>query len=158
MQNDFAVGGCLENRPFAFELVTQQVSVDEIAVVGDGHLPAYAIDHEGLRILDRAGACGRVARVPDGARALQFRQFLLTKDLRNQAHVLVLEKACARAVAGNDPRALLAAMLQREQTVIRQHRRVRLAEHAKEPALVLWECLALRRLRHLGPVWRDHTQ
>ena len=67
MQNDFAVGGRLENRAFAFQFVAQDVGVDEIAVVRNRHLAADAIDHERLRIFDRAGAGRRITRVTDRA-------------------------------------------------------------------------------------------
>jgi hypothetical protein len=50
-----------------------------------------------------------------------------------------LEKGLAGAAAGHNPRAFLAAMLQREQAVISQHCRIWMTEHAKESALVLRE-------------------
>ena len=78
--------------------------------------------------------------MPDGARPFQSFQFVLAENLRNQAHALVLEKGLARAVARHDAGAFLPAMLQREQSVIGQHRRIRMPEHAEEPALVLREC------------------
>src|SRR5215475_7481882 len=103
----------------------------------NSHLAAYAIDHEWLRVLDCAGASGRVTRVPDRTGTLQPCQFVLTKNLRHQTHVLVHEKAGSRSMACDDPCALLSAMLQREQTIIRQHCGVRMTEHAKKPTLVL---------------------
>ena len=50
MQNDFAVGGGLENGAFAFQFVAQEIGVDQISIVRDRHLAADAIDHEGLRV------------------------------------------------------------------------------------------------------------
>src|SRR5436190_13164808 len=102
----------------------------------NSHLAAYAIDHERLRVLDRAGAGRRVTRVPDRACALQSCQFLLAKDLRHQTHVLVHEKAGPRAVACDDPGVLLSAVLQRKPTIIRPPRGVRMTEHAEKPTLV----------------------
>ena len=51
----------------------------------------------------------------------------------------MLEKGLAGAVARHDAGAFLPAMLQREQAVIGQHRRVRMTEHAEKSALVLWK-------------------
>jgi hypothetical protein len=103
----------------------------------NSHLTAHAIDHERLRILNRAGAGRRVTRVPERACTLQACQFFLAKHLRHQTHVFVHEKAGPGPIACDDPGALLSAMLQRKQTIIRQHRGVRMAEHAEKPALVL---------------------
>src|SRR5882757_5774352 len=117
------------------------------------HLAAHAIDHERLRVLDRAGAGGRVTRVSDRACTLQPCQFFLAKDLRHQTHVLVHEKAGPWPVACDDPGALLSAMLQRKQTIIRQHRGLRMAEHGEKSALVLrqnsrvWHLVYVRSVR-----------
>ena len=67
MQNDFAIRCCLENGAFAFQFIAQQIGVDEIAVVRDRHLAAQTIDHEWLRIFERARSGGGIARVPDRA-------------------------------------------------------------------------------------------
>jgi hypothetical protein len=53
-KNNLAIGGGLKNGTFALELVAQNVGINQIAVVRDGHLAAHAIDHEGLRIFGRA--------------------------------------------------------------------------------------------------------
>jgi len=58
----------------------------------------------------------------------------------------VHEKAGPRPIACDDPGALLSAMLQRKQTIVRQHRGVRMTEHAEKPALVLRQN---RRVGHL---------
>src|SRR5437762_4255185 len=116
-------------------------------------LAADAIDHERLRILDRACAGRRVTRVPERACTLQPCKFVLAKNLRHQTHVLVHEKAGPRAVACDDPGTLLSAMLQRKQTIIRQHRGVRMTEHAEKAALVLrqnrrvWQLVRVRSVR-----------
>ena len=46
------------------------VGVDQVAVVRDRDLAAEAIDHERLRVFQRARAGRRIAGVPDRARAL----------------------------------------------------------------------------------------
>ena len=50
-------------------------------------------------------------------------------------------KVCAGPRRGDDAGAFLAAMLEREQSVISQHRRIRMPKHAKDAALVLREML-----------------
>ena len=49
------------------------------------------------------------------------------------------QKRSAGAVARDNPRAFLAAVLEREKTVIGQDRGVRMTEHAEKSALVLWK-------------------
>ena len=139
MQNDFAVGRGLENRAFAFQLVAQDGGVDQVAVVRDRDLAADAIDHERLRVFDRARAGRGITGVPDRARAFQPLQLGLAEDLRDQAHVVVDQKRSAGPVAGDDAGAFLAAMLQREKPVVGEHRGVRMAEDGEEAALVLRE-------------------
>ncbi len=122
------VGGGLKNRTFALEFVAQDIGIDQVAVMRDCHLAAHAIDHQRLRVLDRAGAGGRIAGVSDRPPALQLLQLGLTEHLRDQSHPFVNQKRCARPVAGDDARAFLTAMLEREQSVVGQHRRVWMAE------------------------------
>src|SRR5262245_14798292 len=114
MQNNLAIGGSLKNGASPFELIAQDVGINEISVMRNSHLAAHAIDHERLRILDRAGAGGRVTGVPERACTLQLCQFVLTKNLRHQTHVFVHEEAGPGTVACDDAGALLSTMLQRK--------------------------------------------
>ena len=50
---------------------------------------------------------------------------------------LMLKKGLAGPVARDDAGAFLAAMLEREETVVGQHGRVRMTEHAEKAAFVL---------------------
>ena len=158
MQNDFAVGGRLKNGAFALELVPQNVRVDQIAIVRNRHLSANAIDHERLRIFDRAGARRGITRVTDGALPFKLFQFDLAEHLGNQPHVLMNQERGAGAVARHDPGAFLSAMLKSEKSVIGQHRRVRVAENAEEPAFVLRIGLCVGQLGSVGVVRRGHTK
>ena len=137
MQDDLAVDGGLENRAFALEFVAEHGGVDQVAVVSDRDLAAEAIDHKRLRILQRARTGRRIARMTDGARPLQAFQISGAENLRDQTHVAMHLKGAARAVRGHDAGALLAAMLEREQTVVGQDRRVRMSEDGENAALVL---------------------
>src|SRR5205807_7870230 len=156
MQNDFRVGRRLKNRAFAFELISQNIGVNQIAIVRDRHLPAHAVDHEWLRILDRARAGCRITGVPDCAAAFQLLQFRLTKNLRDQAHVFVNQERCAGSVARNNSSAFLTAMLEREESVVSQDRGVGMSEHAEKSAFMLR--INLSRTEVVDSFWRDHTK
>src|SRR5205085_11616892 len=120
------------------------------------HLAADTIDHERLRILDRARAGGGIAGVTDRAAAFQLFQLGLAENLRNKSHVFVIQKRRARAVAGHNSGAFLAAVLKREKTVVSQDRGVGMSEYAEKSALVLR--INVARLGEVGVVRRDHTK
>ena len=67
------------------------------------------------------------------ASALQPGQFFLPENLRHQTHVFVHEKTGSWSIAGDNSSALLSTMLQRKQTIVRQHCGVRMTEHAEKP-------------------------
>ena len=64
----------------------------------------------------------------------------------------------AGAVARDNARAFLAAMLQGEKTVVGQDRGIRMAEDAEDAALVLRKRFPLRRLEVVGLFWSDHRE
>jgi len=78
----------------------------------------------------------------------------------------VNEKCRARSVAGHYAGALLPAVLERKKSVVSQHRRVRMTEHAEESAFVVRKSFGLGWLddvdpssrRIFGVVWRNHTK
>ena len=146
MQNNFAIGSRLKNRTFALELVAQDVRINQIPVVRDRHLPAHAIDHEGLRILGRAGAGRGIAGMPDRPGPFQFFEIVRAKNLGDQAHVLVQNERRTWTVTRDNAGALLAAMLQGEKPVVSQDGRVRMAKNTEKPALMLWENSRVRRV------------
>ena len=159
MQNDFAISGRLEDGAVPFELVSQKVGINQIAVMRDRHLAAHAVHDKRLRVLDRARACRGVARMPDRTCALEFRQFFLAKDLGDESHIFVHQKGRARAIARHDACAFLAAMLQRKQTVVSQHRCIRMTEYTEKAALVLWNRRRVRRLIDIAVLaGEDHTR
>ena len=69
VEEDLAVVGGLEDGAAVFEFVAQRVGVDEVAVVGDGDLPAAAVADDGLGVDEVARPGRRITGVPDGARA-----------------------------------------------------------------------------------------
>ena len=156
MQNNFAIGGRLENRAFALELVAQNICVNQIAIVGDRHLAADAIDHERLRVFDRAGAGGGIPGMANRATSFELFQFRLPEDLWDKPHVFVNQERSARAVAGHNSSALLPAMLEGEKTIVGQNGCVGMTEHAKKSALVLR--VNVSRLEVVGVVRRGHKK
>src|SRR4030095_11304673 len=86
-------------------------------------------------------------------------QCFLAKNLRHQTHIRVHEKAGPRPVACDDPGAFLSAMLQRKQTIVRQHRRVRMTEHTEKSALVARQNRRVGQLVRIWPVQEtSHTK
>ena len=91
---------------------------------------------KGCAFFNRARAGGGITRVPEGARALEALEFVLPENLRDQPHVAMQLEAGARAVAGDDAGALLPAMLEGEEPVVGEHRRIRMTEDGEDAALV----------------------
>ena len=98
----------------------------------DGHLAADTIDHERLRIFERARSGGGITGVTDGAGSLKLPALPGRKPATPVPCPCAGER-CAGTVARDDAGAFLAAMLQREQAVIGQHGRVRMTEDAEKP-------------------------
>ena len=90
--DDLGVRRRAEGDAAARELGVQLDGVDEVAVVGERDL-AHVRTPDGLRVLPRAGARGRVADVADGHVALQRAQLLLVEDLGDEALVAHREDA-----------------------------------------------------------------
>jgi hypothetical protein len=75
----------------------------------------------------------------DGALALQGIDFLLAEDLSNQAHVLVSLETRARRSGCDNAGALLAAVLEREEPIVRQGGGIRVAIDSEEAAFMAGE-------------------
>ena len=74
--------------------------------------------------------------MPDRSSALEPGQFFLAENLRDEPHVAMEQKRRARSVGSDDAGALLPAMLQGKETVVRQDSRVRMTEHAEDAAFM----------------------
>src|SRR6516164_4135228 len=81
--------------------------------------------------------------------AHHFMERVAAEDLRDQPHALMGVKLLA--VAGNDARALLAAMLESVQTVISQFRGVWVTKNAEYAAIMFGIALHLFLCRKLNP-------
>ena len=109
VEDDFAVGGALEDGAVVFELAAQLGGIDQVAVVRNGERAAAVVDEERLGVGDAVGAGGGIADVAHRHVAGQLVEPVAAEDLVDEP--LVLEDLELVAVAGDDPGALLAAML-----------------------------------------------
>ncbi len=148
MKNHLTIDGGLENGALGLEFVAKDVRVDQVAIVADGDLPARAIHHDGLRVLERARASGGIAHVADRARAGKFGQLGVVEDLRDQSHaVMALEFALVVAVDDN-ARTFLATVLQGVKPEEGYFRRVRMTVNGEHTAFILravWKSGARRK-------------
>ena len=118
--------------------------VGQVAVVGDGHLAPFAVAGQRLGVAQVRRAGGRIAGVADGHVADEVVQDFAVENLRHQPHAFVFAELAA--VARDDARAFLAAMLQGIEAVIGQFRRVGMAVNAEHAAVMFWMTLHLTQL------------
>ena len=144
-EDHLGVGGRLEDRATALELVLQGQRIGQVAVVGDGEAAAGELGEQRLDVvLDRA-AMGRIAVVADGAVARQaLHDARIGEGIADQTDMTLGMEA--GAVEGNDARRLLAAMLERVQPEHGQRRGIGVTEDAKNTAL-LAQLVVVERLR-----------
>ena len=138
MQDDLAVRRGLENGAGILEFFAQRGGIDEVAVVGDGQRPPHGVGDEGLRIRQSAGPGGRIADVTDGAVAFEPFERRRVEDLRYQAHSTMDVERMPEPLAGDDARALLSAVLQREEPVVGQQRRTLVAKDPEDSTFMAW--------------------
>src|SRR6056297_3012731 len=104
------------------EFLADLVGVDEVAVVREAERPALERDGEGLCTgrVNRAGR--RIPDVADPGRPVERLEIVLAESVADEAHfdVAVLLKA----VVCDDPRGLLAPMLERVECVVQRSCRV----------------------------------
>ena len=144
MEHHFGVAGGLEDRPGADQLVAQLAGVDEVAVVPDRDLAVGAIDQEGLRVLDRALAGGRVPGVTDRQVAAKAVDGFFLEGIRHLTHAA--DDAHLGAVTDGNAGALLPAVLQRVEPERGQACGSRVPEDAEDAALVFELVMRLQRL------------
>ena len=108
--DDLRVGGAAEVDPALAQLVVELDRVGQVAVVRERDLAAV-VAPDRLRVLPRAAAGGRVADVADRHVAVERPQLLLVEDLGDEPGVA--QRGDVAALAGGDPRRLLAAVLER---------------------------------------------
>jgi len=134
MNDDLRIATGFEDAAVGLVFVPQQAGIDQIAVVGDRDLSPRIFCQQGLTVLHCGRARRRVPDVPDSDGIPQFLERVRAgaKDPHDRAHALVALEALA--VAGGDPRRLLASMLQGVQSEIGLLHRIGVAEDPEEPA------------------------
>ena len=120
-RDDLRVGGAAEGDAPVAELGEQLDRVGQVAVVGERDLAAV-VAPDRLGVLPGAAAGRRVADVTDRHRPGEALQLLLVEDLGDEPEVA--QGHDHPALAGRDPRRLLAAMLQREEAEVAEPRDV----------------------------------
>ncbi len=136
MEDDFGVGGRLEDRAALLEPLLQRQGIGNVAVMGDGKSAAGKFGEERLDIPVGWPAMGRVSVMADRPVARQSVHHGSTgKIVAHQAKVpFGVEFA---TVKRDDARSLLAAVLKRVETERGELRRVLVAEDAEDPALLM---------------------
>src|SRR5499426_2878736 len=133
VQHDFGVGGRRKDRAFHLEPISGLGSVGQISVVAERDLTEAAFDQERLCLVYAYLAGRRITHVADGGAPGQSGKALLLKDVIDMPHPAL--GAQRRAVSGDYPGRLLAAVLQRVQAEIGQARRFLMAENAEDTTL-----------------------
>ena len=111
MDQDFTVGGCLENRTFGDEVAAQGFGVGKIAIVRERQRALVIARHDRLRVREHRRAGSRVARVADRHVTRQPSQYALAKDVGHESHATV--QACHTGpIHRDDTSRLLAAVLE----------------------------------------------
>ena len=109
LDDDLGVGGGLEDRAVALEALLGVAEIDKVAIVRDSDQALGGLDRDRLGVEQGGVASGGVASMADGHVAGQFRKDVVSKDLGDEAHALVLVHFVA--VRGSNPGGLLAAVL-----------------------------------------------
>ena len=76
--------------------------------------------------------------MPDSAFALEFFKISRLEDLRDEPHAFVRAEGFFARIRGNDAGALLPAMLQGKEPVIRKHSCIRVVVGSEDAAFVSW--------------------
>ncbi len=141
VDDDFAVGGGLEDGAVFFDALAQHAGVHQVAVVGHGHGAAGIVRHEGLHVLQVAGAEGGIAHVADAAAALDPGELVRLEDVGHEPDAAMRGEGAI--VGAADARAFLAAVLQRIEAEVDEIGRFRVSIHAEDAAFMLDEIVVL---------------
>ncbi len=134
VDDHLAVHRGLEDRPPLFELRPQFEGVDQVSVVGEGVVLVGMVDQKGLGVGEDRRAGRGIADMADRQASGELREDILAEHLRGEPHPLVLPDLAA--VRRGDSRALLSPVLEREQAEEGHPRRLFVAVHRKDAALL----------------------
>src|SRR5690606_35248856 len=135
MQDRFRVRGGGEDRPFLLQRPLHGHGIGDVAVMRHGEAAVLEFREKRLYVAQAAAARRRIARMADGAVALESVEHrLLRKGVADQPDMAFdMELA---AVEGNDAGGFLPAMLQRMQAERDDGRGIGPAENAEDAAFV----------------------
>ena len=134
MNEDLAVHGGLENGTPVFQLRSQLLGIDQVAIMPQGVILVGMMNQKRLGIGDDGGACRGIADMADGQAAGQFGQGVLPENLGNQAHALTLPDLAA--VRRGDPGAFLPPVLEGKETEEGHPRRLLMSVNSKDAAFL----------------------
>src|SRR5262249_52598715 len=129
------IGGGLEDGTGALELRTDEGRVDQVPVVGYGHLAACALDAQKLCVDELALPRRGISDITDGhdsAKALQMR---FGENLGHLTHAAL--RIEPDAVRGDDAGRLLAPVLQGMEAQVGQVGGLGVAEDSENAALIV---------------------
>ncbi len=96
--------------PLLLEVITEELSVDQVAVVAHRQRAVSTLDPHRLGVLLTAGTGGRVACVADRYVPWEISEVVLLEHLRDEPHSAVEMNSVP--ISRRDASALLAAVLQ----------------------------------------------
>src|SRR5216684_3384869 len=147
MDDDFRVAGGLEDRAAMLELAPPVAGIGEIAVVAERELAFVAVNQDGLAIVQRSVSGGGIPRMTYRGIARKLGNHVGLEDFFDFAHGAV--RVQVHAVARDDARRFLAAMLQRVQAKVSELGCLGMAEDAEHTAFVVEVVVE-------HPVWINH--
>jgi len=133
VEEDLAVRARGEDRALFFQLATQLVRVDEVAVVRESQRALVGVVDDRLGVLEKRLSRRRVADVADGGAPRKPRDASLVEEVVDVPHPLLDEDAAA--VPRRDAGGFLPAVLEGVQAEVGQVRGVAVAVDPEHTAL-----------------------
>ena len=118
--DDLRVAGHVEDGAIQLQLPAQLKGVDQVAVVGQGHMALDVVDDDGLGVQRAAEAGGAVAHMANGHGAGAQLLENAGREYRADEALLLVEAENA-VVVDHDAAALLAAVLEGIKAVVDVH-------------------------------------
>src|SRR5579885_962017 len=133
MDDRLGVGCRLVNGPALDELAAQSERVGEVAIVGKRKAPGAELGEKRLDVAQDGLALRRIADMADSRFAWQaFDRRGLGKMVADEPQAALGIEAVA--IEGNDPRRLLASVLQSVEAEVRDSGGIRMAKDAEDSA------------------------
>src|SRR5210317_529766 len=143
MNQDFRIGCRRKDRTGMFEIITDFLSVDQVAVMRNGDTATRIIDHDRLDILEVAAAGRRVTDMTNRVAPRQaIEDRIALEDIGNEPHIAIGVKVLT--ISRNNATALLTAVLQSIKTQIGQIGGFRMAKNTENTTFIL------KLVKHMG--------